>query len=229
MKETGLMFKAPLVRSMLGGQKLVTRRIAGTTTTMGHDSILEPHRGRKSAFTFLLPEQVDLALQLSPFGQAGDLIYVRETCNAVELPSGLDGVRYHADKAFSPIEPTHEMADAWCKLNAYRGQRGATIPAVHMPKWAARIWLQIERVRLEPLHAITDSDCWREGAISAASPDEFSVHSVLGIDGKSYLSPRGAFSGLWESTGASWNANPWVWVYDFHRIKRGLGADGAEK
>lgn len=229
MKETGLMFKAPLVCSMLGDQKLVTRRIADTAITMGRDSLLEPHRGRKSASVFLLPEQAQLALQLSPYGQIGDLIYVRETCHAEELPNGQDGVRYHADKSFAPIASTHEMADEWCKLHAYRGQRGATVPAVHMPKWASRLWLQIDRVRLERLHDITDGDCWREGAISAARPDEFSVHSVLGIDGKAYLSPRGAFSGLWESTGAKWNANPWVWVYDFHRIKRGLGTDGAEK
>lgn len=53
MKETGLMFKAPLVRAILSGQKTQTRRV--------------------------LRNQRAYDLDKCPFGQPGDRIYVRET------------------------------------------------------------------------------------------------------------------------------------------------------
>jgi hypothetical protein len=36
--------------------------------------------------------------------QAGDHLWVRETCKAEELESGLDGVRYLADNAFRSVD-----------------------------------------------------------------------------------------------------------------------------
>ena len=37
-------------------------------------------------------------------------------------------------------------------------------PSIHMPKWAARVWLElVEDVAYEPLHDITAAGCRREG------------------------------------------------------------------
>ncbi len=96
---------------------------------------------------------------------------------------------------------------------------GCWRPSIHMPRWACRLVLEITDVRVERLHEISDSECWAEGAIERARPDQFSVYSVIGADGKAYLSPRGAFSTLWNSTGGDWASNSWVWVIEFKRAE----------
>ena len=81
-------------------------------------------------------------------------------------------------------------------------------PAIHMPKWAARIWLDITGVRVERLQQITEADCRAEGA-----------HGGHGsIPGYGYsATPLEHFQHIWTSTGGDWAANPWCWVIDFKR------------
>lgn len=198
MKETGMMFKAPLVCAMLKDLKLTTRRIA--------KDVKHPDLGNLYSPGQMAMEPQHVINRACPYGGPGDRIYVRETFARVPTVCGSEELVFAAD-----------YRDGSDKSAGVK-----YTPAIHMFKVDARLWLEITDVRLERLHAITDDDCWREGAIAAAQPDKFSVHSVLGTDGKAYLSPRGAFSSLWESTGASWNENPWVWVLNFYRIKHNL-------
>lgn len=191
MKETGLMFKAPLVRAILSGQKTRTRRIAKTEITMGRDSLLAPHHGRKHADVYLLPEQAKEAVTLCPSGQAGDRIYVRETFARVPTACGSDELVFAADYQDGSDK------EAGVKYT----------PAIHMPKDAARIWLEITSVRVECLQSISEADAKAEGV------DASKYH---GLD-RAYAR---AFSELWESTGGDWAANPWVWVIDFKRIEK---------
>ncbi|MPN12300.1 hypothetical protein SDC9_159616 [bioreactor metagenome] len=77
-----------------------------------------------------------------------------------------------------------------------------------MPKWAARIWLEVTGVRVERLQQITEEDAKAEGAPMKNSP---AAH-LTGY--------RRGFQELWESTDGDWAANPWVWVIDFKRIEK---------
>ncbi len=101
----------------------------------------------------------------SPYGKVGERLWVRETCRADELDNGLDGVRYPADGAFRAIEDSSEAAERWLELYAYRGQTGATVPAIHMPRWASRITLEITGVRVERMQSISEADAIAEGAV----------------------------------------------------------------
>ena len=202
MKETGLMFKAPLVRAILSGKKNQTRRIAKTEITMGRDSLLAPHRGRKHADVYLLPERAMEAVALSPVGQPGDRIYVRESFTRVPTVCGSDELVFAAD-----YQDDSDKA-AGVKYT----------PAIHMPKHDARIWLEVTGVRVERLHEISEADAKAEGAPLKNSP---AAHLT---------SYRRGVQELWESTGGDWAANPWVWVIDFKRIERELAAakEGAQ-
>lgn len=119
---------------------------------------------------------------------------------------------------------------------------------LHMPKWAARTWLEVTGVRAERLQDISEADAIAEGvaplftAQERASRPEYDVeghrnylwHGWVGktITQKqadawphqysSYDTARGSYSSLWESINGpgSWAANPWVWVYEFRRIER---------
>jgi hypothetical protein len=90
-----------------------------------------------------------------------------------------------------------------------------------MPRWASRITLAVESIRVERLHDITEEDAKAEGCDavgdwSAAPPGE---------DGLGFVAPlryRAGFRVLWDSIsgrrpGCSWADNPWVWRVQFRR------------
>jgi hypothetical protein len=137
------------------------------------------------------------------YGRPGDLLWVRETCRAEELECGLDGVRYLADNAFQQIENSQDAAELWSGLYSYLGKRGATVPPIHMPRWASRITLAVAKTRIERLKDIGPADAFAEGI----------EHSTMN-------DPRVEYRWLWEKiNGAgSWDANPWVWVVEFQRV-----------
>ncbi|MDH1766550.1 hypothetical protein N5D37_13030 [Comamonas aquatica] len=196
------MFKAPLVRAILEGRKTQTRRIVKPQPVAGQGMVNAGYCGDRHLWLRDGPcDKTDPAYEWRcPMGKPGDRIYVRETW---QIAGGNTGIWYAATD--SQADDGNSPVSRWS-------------PSIHMPKSAARIWLEITSVRVERLQQITDTDCWAEGAITEARPDQFSVHSVIATDGKAYLSPRGAFSSLWESTGGDWDANPWVWVIDFKTI-----------
>lgn len=206
MKQTGLMFKAPLVRAILSGQKTQTRRAFS-----GH--MVKQMRaaaaiGEVSHFLdegILQPNDLAYVQQFSPVGEPGDRIYVRETF-------GYGGDAYTPDLYFRASQSDAPIQGCWH-------------PAIHMRKADARIWLEVAGVRVERLQSITKQDaiaegiertedffncpCWRdysepEGPDAAVCPDD----------------PIDSFRTLWESTGGDWEANPWVWVIDFKHIEK---------
>lgn len=177
-----------------------------------------------------------------PYGKPGDQLWMRETCRAHELTDDearserfmrqfggeafcLDGVVYAADGAFRKIENTREAADAWMELNAYRGKRGATVPSIHMPRWASRGLDEVIEIRIERLQEISEEDARAEGVESLRNEGEF-WRDYTDPDGKNVLSftrcfARESFKSLWESINGpgSWEANPWVWVVKFKVVK----------
>ena len=81
-------------------------------------------------------------------------------------------------------------------------------PSIHMPKEAARIFLKVTNVRAERLRSITEKDAMDEG-VSPEPPFSFPDTYCRG------------FQKLWDSLtdeSTNWNANPWVWVYEFERM-----------
>jgi len=78
------------------------------------------------------------------------------------------------------------------------------------PRWACRLVLEAESVRVERLHNITHADAVAEGC-----KDD---------DPKGYLDARDYYSAAWERIngkrkGCSWSDNPWVWVVGFKRVQ----------
>jgi hypothetical protein len=68
-----------------------------------------------------------------------------------------------------------------------------------MPKEAARLFLEVKNVRVERLQAITEEDARAEGF----AWERFASY----------------WDTLYAKCGYSWENNPWVWVYEFMRIK----------
>lgn len=203
-----------MVRAILDGRKTQTRR-AVKPQPVGNADV----QFRLSAAVTAAPDGKQVRC---PYGQPGDRLWVRETCRAEELTNGLDGVRYLADGAFREIDNTQAASEAWCAMNAYRGERSATIPSIHMPRWASRILLEITAVRVERLQDISDrgptNDCCAEGVYHCGMecPTYEQWHGAEFRSAEKFM-----YRQLWEQINGpgSWDANPWVWVVEFKRIE----------
>lgn len=197
MKETGLMFKAPLVRAILDGQKTQTRRLVkwkglDKGLNLGFSGLRAVNGGNEWVLESNSRTSSEWRCQptLCPMGQPGDRIYVRETFARVPTVCGSDELVFAAD-----------YQDGSDKAAGVK-----YTPAIHMPKTDARIWLEVTGVRVERLQDITDADALAEGVDRTNT-------SIPGY-------ARERFRQLWESTGGDWAANPWVWVIDFKRIEK---------
>ena len=88
-----------------------------------------------------------------------------------------------------------------------------------MPRWAARILLEIIEVRIERLLDITPQDARMEGIESVWHDEETDVCLWKDYSGKSngLAFARMSYFSLWDKlkgTGSS-KMNPWVWVIKF--------------
>ncbi len=126
---------------------------------------------------------------------AGDILWVRETW-AKRIHSD-NRYYYKADNNLGAIFNRED--DKWRS-------------PFFMPREAARIFLRVTNVRVERVQDITPNECTKEGV-------EWEAMEV----GGEFV--RGIFNGIWDSTIKkidlslySWNANPWVWVYEFEHL-----------
>lgn len=234
MKEHPIIFSSEMVRAILDGRKTQTRRIImpqpededgyrfwwkGDWDTRGgpragvctHGS---PGNGEA---TWTLKE---IAEHCS-YGQVGDRLWVRE---GLSLWPGTVAIYLADDEQMpSPMNPEHQD---W--LNNYKNHR---VPSIHMPKWAARIFLEITNIRVERVQDISWQDCKAEGITLVGDELVFNnrkqKHSLL----------RTKFNRLWDSLNAKryetihhadgsvesrqlnygWDKNPFVWVIEFKR------------
>jgi hypothetical protein len=247
MKERPVVFSGPLVRALLAGQKTQERRVVKLrefqpSATPGYDWTFRDRRGCWNDYT-----TTDLVTQVCPYGGPGDRLWVRETfCVGYEHESGRFTVLPFQDcevhrRAFyraTDPDPPDEPQRPWRRSS-------------HMPRWASRIMLEITRIRVERLQAITEGDCWAEGLFRVGSdlvtPCPALICEAPGVvEGMAFVehvgppyytyagNPRKAFSVLWNSTHnrqgycaddapCGWGANPWVWCVDFF-VAKGPGS-----
>ena len=124
-------------------------------------------------------------------------------------------------------------ADSQCdtsdgkKIAIYRadGERPVLVrwrPSIHMPRWASRITLEIESVRVERVQEISEADAEAEGVEQDSFGHYFDYRLPNGYreSVSSFMTARDSFVSLWLSISGkdSWELNPWVWVLTFKRV-----------
>lgn len=213
MKDRPILFNADMVRAILRGAKTQTRRPVKPQRWLSD----APCRFAVRDGSFFDPDGNDYR---SPFGAPGDRLYVRETW--CRHNRDLSGVVYRADLASEEVS-----------LRAERNANGSVLwrPSIHMPKWAARIWLKVERVWVERVQDISEEDAQAEGfeRWTCGKPshshqgDTVRWHRRVGGRDLAELpcgyvaNPRhrDAFMETWQSIYGTWEDNPWVWCCGF--------------
>lgn len=190
----GILFNTKMVQAILDDRKSCTRRPIKPQPTRPYYCGIG-HRWDDGH-----------GYEIKPICLVGDILYVRETfCYEKDFnPDGVRNIHFNYPKFYykADIIPGLKDIAKWS-------------PSIHMPREVARIFLEVTDVGVERLQDIT-----REGAIQ----EGVTIPHSNGINkGKE----RTGFQSLWNSTikkqnfdKYSWQANPYVWVYEFKRVDK---------
>lgn len=193
MKTTGLLFTPGNYDKTERGIKTMTRRVIKPQPNSS-GAILWPREMVEEPGVWLYNGQTFKC----PFGTVGDQLYVKE---GLERYSE-QGVQYRRDKKPLALE---------VPLYGWQWQRD-TLSPLHMPKWAARLWLELTEVRVERLDRISEADAILEGCTSdIGNTDPTAVYLSTAVC---------EYRHLWDyihGPGA-WDRNPWVWVLGYKKI-----------
>lgn len=221
-----VLFNTEMVKSILEGRKIETRRIVknvpvSTCGTYSFETIeVDPDittTKRNLDYetligTYALFEHSDyeeFSTYIKSAYNVGDILWVRETWKILNFLEKLSmQFEYAADGKISEIiDISSSRVEGLLKFF----KKSGWIPSLFMPREAARIFLKVTSVRVERLRDITDAGAKNEGT---AYPQ--------GLD--NWVS---AFIRLWNSTIKKtdidingWDADPWVWVYEFERCEK---------
>lgn len=194
MKERGILFSAPMVRALLDGSKTQTRRALRDQDPVDLGAARHGvHLAKRPVHDHGTVVGHRMVPVHCPYGVPCDRLWVREAWRAEltfddvpprDIPPG-SPIAYEADGTDNPI----------IAAGRYRQAR-------FMPRWAARLMLDVTEIRVQRLCSIGQGDACAEGAPAP-------------------IEPLGWFEQLWEEINGpgSWALNPWVWAVSFERLK----------
>lgn len=233
----GIPFNDDMVRAILEDRKSQTRRPIKRLEEIG--PITEFQKSDTKRYDWILRDKdlrwndfrhADL-LDRCPYGKVGDRLFVKEAFCLEEQ------VESDQEPPFNDGRPTKNVwDDRWQQPHyratdpppelAYEDSDGEPTvrwkPPQNMPKWVARIFLEITEIRVERVQEISEEDARAEGCCNDIDWSWYPTY----FDPDSGGNPtyRGDFEYLWnsiyEKKGFGWNKNPWVWVIEFKRVQK---------
>lgn len=216
VKERPILFSTQMVRALLEGRKTQTRRvikpqppesISTLVVERFHPTVVD--RDGEEVPGDEIFGACDLDGQWGrecPYGQPGDLLWVRETW----LPRfGNRGALYKADY--------HEIEAAGVAgLYSDKGWK----PSIFMPRWACRIALEIEQVRAQRLQEINWIDCLAEGFGPAPGAHPVKSRETDGDRSRCVKAFLSKWDALNAKRGFPSSSNPWVWALTFRVLSQ---------
>ena len=204
MKERPILFSAPMVRAILAGTKTQTRRALAPDLFMSSGGAVVRMASAGPATTGIREAHCPY------WREPGDRLYVKETGH---WKTG--DVFYRAGTEHYSAETANAAA-----LVALGGDRMRWQPAIHMPRWASRITLEITGVRVERVQDISEADATAEGTPCYVCDRPMDGRSEDDCHCFHRRAAASDYRMLWESINGpgSWDANPWCWVIEFRRV-----------
>jgi hypothetical protein len=216
MKESPILFSNGMVKAIIAGRKTMTRRITkdncdeliGYQYVLNNPTYPEYWKGKKSEpYTGWIAKFSNLQIAMPrtcPYGQAGDILWVREAFNIEQIPVAPEGDH---DELLYYYKATEKV---------YTDMKWK--PSIHMPKQASRIWLQVTDIKVERLHDMTQEDAIAEGVEKKQGSGSDTIFDFKHYGYGSYdVDAKVSYRTLWDCINGndSWFQNPWVWVISF--------------
>lgn len=213
-KERPILYSTPMVQAIFEDRKELTRR-----TKFLEDLMIDEQSGyvyfNKHKVQLDIHKWKDEIIKYCPYGVVGDLLWVRETFwKTIEIEPNEGEVKYH-------YKASPDVYVEVCPPEKIKWK-----PSIHMPKDAARIWLEITNIRVERLQDITEKDAIKEGVEYVKNfPPLNGYRNYLmekGHVADAGLSAKASFETLWKKINGveSWEANPFVWCLTFKRVNK---------
>ncbi|MCC7541954.1 MAG: hypothetical protein IT379_37385 [Deltaproteobacteria bacterium] len=227
MKERPILFSAPMVRAILAGAKSQTRRIVsrsnsqiGSLPQSYWDRLAfasawaDPGLGAGAYLKAPMRDPADDTVhRVRCRTKIGDRLWVREAWADADVMYGSESseapgvIAYYADRSAIQYNAREPRRIGPIDLSSWNWDTLRKRPSIHMPRWASRITLEVTDVRVERL---------QDGAVAEGV-------GTFAFPGTALPTAHDAFVALWgaingKRTGASWDANPWVWVVSFRRV-----------
>ncbi len=234
MKEHPILFSGPMVKAILAGRKTQTRRVIHgnphiqKVEWLDNSPVYPPRwRGKEGEpYTGWAAKMDGLSIHLPrecPYGTKLDRLWIRENfyCDVEDdSEDRLDNLYYRADGECCQVIPECSCAE----VGKVRWR-----PSIHMPRWASRLSLEVQAVRVERLQQITHDDIDAEGSIFIISQKNGKPYreETQAATQRSKKIGRGWTWGVWANRwdsinagrGYGWLMNPWVWVVEFKRME----------
>jgi len=219
-----ILFNTEMVKAILDGRKTVTRRVMKPRNAVkakrcgycqGNGLWVDNEMNERDKDTYIKDYSVSscwiktqIYIQKYAPYHPGDILYVRETW--YQTPDGR--YWYKADNIcqgcteLGECIPKGVQNHKTCKLCEYLCGHDFIKwrPSIHMPKEAARLFLRVTDVKVERLQDCGNMQAKDEGCTCCSQ-----------------------FARLWDDTIQpkdrplyGWEANPWVWVIEFEKIRR---------
>jgi hypothetical protein len=247
-----ILFSAPMIRALLAGRKTQTRRVVKPAFGKNRPivNLKEEGNGDYSG-RFNDPDSwgypyaedgvndmpLSWWLELCPYGQPGDLLWVREEHYRFGHWEPVPGIKTKTGRMKWRFVDHHVVMrdEPPVEFRKGRHHKDPSTPAWHkrlarfMPRQFSRLTLELTGVRVERLQDISAEDALAEGIARISKDGNLAKYGIPDADGlpgsdnlgwdwaEWCLTPRGAYHKLWHSINGpeSWEQNTWVWVLEF--------------
>lgn len=188
MKARPILFNTDMVRAVLDGRKVQTRRVVKIEPWMIDDvdgvAWYEDQYG----------DHIKVS-ELCPYGKPGDLLWVRETWGVEKWKT--KRIVFKAGDVAGNRNPVEKWK-----------------PSIHMPRLYSRITLRITDVRVDRVQEITEEEAQAEGVVGKAE----AIAAGMTWYDRPKRAFMFLWNSINEKRGYSWESNPWVWVIEFEPI-----------
>ncbi len=196
MSEKPILFNTAMVQAILAGRKTQTRRPCK----------VQPIQGTLADYS---REAIDAVIRHKSPYQVGDVLWVRETWQQIIE-------RKRDRQLFIANAPRQNQVFLVYAVGLEDEEPPRWRPSIHMPRWAARLFLRVTDVRVQRVHEISESDAIAEGV------DPLHIEKNRQFFHKNDCHAL-AFAELWSEAYSKTfpcASNPWVLAYTFERIER---------
>jgi hypothetical protein len=220
MTERPILFSSSMVRALLAGTKMQTRRIVKPAPS-AETNLIEwntaesefvpwrwvigsPTTGSRTGKPFACP-----------YGAPGDTLWVRESIRWAGTVPPRSYLEEEYDSAVYAADGAPTKLDTW-------PWKRTVLPSIHCPRGLSRLTLEVTDVRVQRLQDISEEDARAEGVEAfEGMVNDATLCAMAKATGDTATDARPLFACLWDSLNgkrAMWASNPWVWCVSFRRV-----------